>query len=237
MTDHARADRVVRHAFLAEQRAVGRDAMPAMMSPQMHCRDERRRRVVPQRREIDREAPARVDARPLVAQAQVAVGDVRDAAPAPADRPEDAPELLLRVAGCPRASRSAETCSRPRLRRRARARPAPTRPARMSSGSNPATTTGMRCRSTNALEDAPAGDRRRRGRPPGTPRRVSPASPRRSPSPAGCTCAPREPRSSAAARRRIDRRGRDRRRLEPRGEEHDLARAFVARELDRLRGL
>ena len=59
---------------------------------------QRRRRVVPQRRDVDAEAPPRVHVRPLVAQAQVAVGHVGDAAPAAAHRPEHPPELLLRGA-------------------------------------------------------------------------------------------------------------------------------------------
>ena len=38
----------------AEQRQSVGDLMPAMMSPQMHSLHERRRRVVPERREVDR---------------------------------------------------------------------------------------------------------------------------------------------------------------------------------------
>ena len=57
---------------------------------------ERRGRELPQRCEIDFEALAGVDVCPFVPEPEVPVRDVGDPAPLPADRPEDAPQLLLR---------------------------------------------------------------------------------------------------------------------------------------------
>ena len=91
------------------------DAMPAMMSPQMHCCDERAAARSPRARARSIvEAAARVDVRELVAQAQVAVRHVRDAAPAAARRAGTPARAAPARARCPRASRSAGTCSRPR---------------------------------------------------------------------------------------------------------------------------
>src|SRR5947209_4372248 len=76
--NHAGADRVFGDALAIEEAAVARvadarhdlaaDALPG----------ERGRRVVPQRRQIDGEPLARIDVREFVAQAEVAVRDVRD---------------------------------------------------------------------------------------------------------------------------------------------------------------
>ena len=85
---HAGAHRRVGHALACRtaRQSVG-DAMPAMMSPQRHSLRQRRTARSPRAtRRSMREAAPRVDVRPLVAQAQVAVGHVGDAAPAPADR-------------------------------------------------------------------------------------------------------------------------------------------------------
>src|SRR4051794_38665316 len=95
--DHAGADRCVWDAGVAEQRAIGwrrnaRHDVPADALP-----DERRRRAAPERRGVDRELTPCINGGPFVTQAQVAVRHVRDAAPAAADRPEDVPELPLRV--------------------------------------------------------------------------------------------------------------------------------------------
>src|SRR3954447_17671182 len=95
--DHAGADRRVGDAGVAEKRAIGwrRDAgHDAAADAPPH---ERRRRVAPERRGVDRELTACINGGPFVAQAQVAVRHVRDAAPAAADWPKDLPELPLRV--------------------------------------------------------------------------------------------------------------------------------------------
>jgi hypothetical protein len=59
---------------------------------------QRRRRVIPQRGQVDLEPPPRVPSRVGVAQPQVAVGHVRDAAPAAAHRLEHLPQHRLRRA-------------------------------------------------------------------------------------------------------------------------------------------
>src|SRR5256885_14045650 len=89
--DHARADRRLRHALLVEELAVvwvtdaGHDvAADALLR-------EVRGGEVPQPLNVDFEALAGVDVREFVAEAQVAVGDVRDAPPPASDGSEHAP--------------------------------------------------------------------------------------------------------------------------------------------------
>ncbi len=72
------------------------DAMPAMMSPHRHWATSFGGASVPQRRDVDVEAAPGVEVGPLVAQAQVAVRHVGDAAPPAADRTEDLPQHPLR---------------------------------------------------------------------------------------------------------------------------------------------
>ena len=208
----------------AEERAVvrGRDARHDVAADA--ARGERRRRVVPERGQVDREAPARVDVRPLVAQPQVAVRDVRDAAPAAADRAEDAPELLLRaqVALARDAAREhVDDPRRPVADELHQAREAGEDVERLEARDDDRDPVAL----DEGLEDAPAGDRG------GVAGREEPLDARlrhlgddlhhR----AGCTCARRAPRSSAAAAARHDGRGRDGGRLEPGREEDDLLRS------------
>src|SRR5271157_5456466 len=96
--DHARANGIIGHAFLAEQPTGRRrgDARHDVAADAALC--EARRRIVPETAHVDFESPARVEARPFIAQAQVAVGNVRDSAPSPAHRPKHLPQHLLRAA-------------------------------------------------------------------------------------------------------------------------------------------
>src|SRR5512134_2979031 len=86
--DHARAHGRIGNAFLAVQRAVagGRDTGHDLAA-NADLR-ELRRRVIPEPAQVDVEAAARVEVREFIAQAQVAVRHVRDAAPLAAGRPE-----------------------------------------------------------------------------------------------------------------------------------------------------
>ena len=177
---HARADRRVGHAFLAEELAVRRrgDARHDVAADAVGR--ERGRRVVPERGEVDREAPARVEVRPLVAQPQVAVRDVRDAAPAAADRPKDAPELLLRaeVAFLRHAAREhVDDGGLPVAHELDQARETGEDVERLEAGDDD----GDPVLLDERLEDSPPGDRGGVPRARGTLRRSSPASPRRFP--------------------------------------------------------
>ena len=85
------------HSLPNSEQPLG-DAMPAMMSPQMHSWVSVDGAWFHRRRTSMLEFLARVDVRELVAQPQIAVGHVGDAAPLAAHRPEHVPQLLLRVA-------------------------------------------------------------------------------------------------------------------------------------------
>src|SRR5271167_1510012 len=93
--DHARTDRRVGDAGLAEERAPIRRRQPRHDVAADTLTDERRRRVRPEAGQVDGEAPPRVEVSELVAKPQVAVRDVGDAAPVATRRAEDAPQLLL----------------------------------------------------------------------------------------------------------------------------------------------
>src|SRR4051812_1274806 len=94
---HAGADGVLGDAVAVEELAVVRVLDPGHYVAADALMREVRRRVVPQLGDVDRELLPRVEVRELVAKPEVAVRHVRDAAPASAERPEDAPQLRLRV--------------------------------------------------------------------------------------------------------------------------------------------
>ena len=108
--DHAGAHGSVGHALLSEEGAVGRvgDAGHDVAADAAGRRG--RRRVVPQRRQVDLEALARVQVRPFVAQAagfRWGRGRCRASARPAARTRSTAP---AGPGGCPPWSRSAETC-------------------------------------------------------------------------------------------------------------------------------
>src|SRR5262245_35912489 len=95
--DHARADRRFGQAGLAEQRAVGRRLDAGHDVAADAVLHQCQRRIVPEALEIDIELAAGIHVCPLVAEPQVSVRHVSDAAPPASDGPEHAPEPLLRA--------------------------------------------------------------------------------------------------------------------------------------------
>ena len=100
---HARADRRVRDALLAEQRAVvAATRCPAMMSPQMHWLCERRRRRSPRRwRGRCRSAAARRQCANSSRRRRLPLGTWAMPRQRPPVGAEDLPELLLRRGALP----------------------------------------------------------------------------------------------------------------------------------------
>src|SRR3954468_12576562 len=92
--NHACADRVFGNALAVEKAAIARVADAGHDLAADALPGQRGRRVIPERGQVDGEALARVDVREFVAQTEVAVRDMCDAAPPSAGHFEHAPQLL-----------------------------------------------------------------------------------------------------------------------------------------------
>src|ERR1043166_367785 len=96
--NHTGADRRVRRALLAEERTLrGRCYAGHDVSADTALGEDRRGKI-PEPAHIDREALPGIDLGELVAQPEIPVGHMGDAAPVPADGTKHLPELCLGVA-------------------------------------------------------------------------------------------------------------------------------------------